>query len=163
MEMFAETFDVREMIDEVVATVKPLVGENDNRLELVCPDAFGTMHSDLTKVRQMLLNLLSNASKFTEGGTITFEAERVGGTSGQTVTFRVSDTGIGIEPDQMGRLFEAFSQADASTANKYGGTGLGLAITRRFCQMMGGDIQVQSAPSAGSTFTIKLPATLDST
>ncbi|HVO36351.1 MAG TPA: ATP-binding protein, partial [Gemmatimonadales bacterium] len=116
---------------------------------------------DLVKVRQTLLNLLSNACKFTEHGTITLTADREGNGGGDWLVFRVADSGIGMTPEQMGRLFEAFAQADASTSRKYGGTGLGLAITRRFCQMMGGDVQVASGPGKGSTFTVRLPATLD--
>jgi signal transduction histidine kinase len=115
------------------------------------------MHSDLTKIRQMLLNLLSNACKFTERGTITLSMER----EAEEVTFTVTDTGIGMTPAQMEKLFEAFSQAEASTTSKYGGTGLGLAITQRFCHLLGGDVHVQSTPGEGSTFTIRLPASIE--
>ena len=114
------------------------------------------MHADLTKVRQMLLNLLSNACKLTHGGTITLAVAREG--AGDVVYFRVSDTGIGMTSAQLARLFEAFSQAESSTTSKYGGTGLGLAITRKFCRMMGGEVQVESEPGRGSAFTIRLPA-----
>ncbi len=160
MELYLETFDTRGMIDEVVATVLPLVEKNGNRLALRCDDDLGAMHSDLAKVRQMLLNLLSNACKFTERGTVTLDVRRLApeADGGDRVVFEVSDTGIGMTPDQVKRLFHAFSQADASTSRKYGGTGLGLAITRRFCQMMGGEVGVESEPGVGSTFRIELPA-----
>jgi len=116
------------------------------------------MHADLVRVRQCLLNLLSNACKFTEHGTITLQVRRVTEPSGDWITFRVTDTGIGMTPEQQSRLFQDFSQADASTTRKYGGTGLGLAISQRFCHMMGGDIMVESIQGQGSTFTILLPA-----
>ena len=158
---YAETFDVHQMIDDVVTTVHPLVERNGNTLTVAADGAVGAMHSDLTKVRQLLFNLLSNACKFTERGAITLAVERgpQEDRQGDVITFRVSDTGIGMTPEQMDRLFEAFSQAEASTTSKFGGTGLGLAITRRFCQMMGGEVQVESTPGHGSTFTIQLPAT----
>ncbi len=161
MEVYAETFDVRQMIDDVVTTVHPLVERNGNTLAVAAGTALGSMHSDLTKVRQLLLNLLSNACKFTEQGTITLAVERIARDDqpGEAMMFRVTDTGIGMTPDQMDRLFEAFSQAEASTTSKFGGTGLGLAITRRFCHMMGGDVEVESSRGSGSTFTIRLPAT----
>jgi CheY-like chemotaxis protein len=116
------------------------------------------MHADLTKVRQMLLNLLSNACKFTEKGTIRLAAERDGPGEAAEIRFRISDSGIGMTPAQLAKLFEAFSQAEASTSRRYGGTGLGLAITKRFAQMMGGDVTVESEPGKGSTFTIRLPS-----
>ncbi len=161
MDVYAERFEIQSMLDEVVATARPLIDKNRNELVVRTAPDLGSMQTDLTKVRQMLLNLLSNACKFTERGTITLEVTREspltdGGA--ELVSFSVCDTGIGMSPEQMDRLFEAFSQAEASTTSKYGGTGLGLAITKRFCQMMGGDIQVQSAPQQGSTFTIRLPA-----
>ncbi len=161
MEVYSETFDVRQMIDDVVTTVHPLVERNGNTLAVAAGTALGSMHSDLTKVRQLLLNLLSNACKFTEQGTITLAVERIARDDqpGEAMMFRVTDTGIGMTPDQMDRLFEAFSQAEASTTSKFGGTGLGLAITRRFCHMMGGDVEVESSRGSGSTFTIRLPAT----
>jgi len=161
MELHLEDFDTNAMLDDVVTTVRPLVDKNSNRLQIERPDSLGSMRADLTKVRQMLLNLLSNACKFTENGAITLTAERGEDSGREMVTFAVTDTGIGMTPEQMERLFEAFSQADASTTSKYGGTGLGLAITRRFCDMMGGDVQVVSAPGEGSTFTIRLPAAVE--
>jgi CheY-like chemotaxis protein len=146
------------MIQDVVTTIGPLVEKNANTLEVRCATDLGPMRADLTKVRQTLFNLLSNACKFTERGTITLEV--VDNTVGSMawITFRITDTGIGMAPEQMGKLFQAFSKADASTTRKCGGTGLGLAITRHFCQMMGGDITVESTAGQGSTFTIRLPA-----
>jgi PAS domain S-box-containing protein len=158
MDLFLERFDVPALVEEVATTVQPLVEKNANRLEVHCPPNVGTMLADLTKVRQMLLNLLSNACKFTQRGTITLAVAREQAAGEDRVVLRVIDTGIGMTPGQMERLFEAFAQADASTTSKYGGTGLGLAITKRFCQMMGGDVSVESESGRGSTFTIRLPA-----
>jgi signal transduction histidine kinase/DNA-binding response OmpR family regulator len=158
MDLFLETFEISTMIQDVVTTVSALVEKNANTLEVRCAADLGPMRADLTKVRQTLFNLLSNACKFTERGTVTLEvaSDTVDGMA--WITFRVTDTGIGLAPAQLGKLFQAFSQADASTTRKYGGTGLGLAITRHFCQMMGGDITVESTAGQGSTFTIRLPA-----
>jgi len=164
MELYLETFDLASMIQEVVATLQPLVEKKANTLVVHCGEGVGTMQADLTKVRQGLFNLLSNASKFTEGGRIELEVRRErlegpGEAGGEEwVVFRVRDTGIGMTAEQVGRLFQAFTQADISTTRKYGGTGLGLAITKKFCQMMGGDITVESELGKGSTFTIRLPA-----
>ena len=158
MELYLETFDVTGMLQNVVSTVEPLIEANTNRLEVLTGADLGVMRADLTKVRQSLFNLLSNAAKFTEHGVITLTAGRERDGDVDWVTFRVSDTGIGMTPEQLEKLFEAFSQADASISRKYGGTGLGLALSRRFCQMMGGDITVESMYGVGSTFTIRLPA-----
>ena len=158
MDLFLETFDIPTVIRDVVATITPLVEKNANTLEVHCVDDLGAMRADLTKVRQGLFNLLSNACKFTERGAITLGANREIVDGAAWIKFRVTDTGIGMAPEQMGKLFEAFSQAEESTTRKYGGTGLGLAISQKFCQMMGGDITVESAPGQGSTFTILLPA-----
>jgi signal transduction histidine kinase/DNA-binding response OmpR family regulator len=160
MTLFLEDFDVVKLIHEVAATVQPLIEKNSNKLEIDCPADIGTMRADVTKLRQTLFNLLSNASKFTERGTIRLETRRTLNTQHSTLNFTVSDTGIGMTPEQLGRIFEAFTQADASTTRKYGGTGLGLAISRKFCQLMGGDITVESEPGRGTTFTITLPATV---
>jgi PAS domain S-box-containing protein len=157
MELFLEDFDVHAMVDEVATTVRPLIDKNSNRLEVHCPPEMGEMRGDLTKVRQMLLNLLSNASKFTSGGRIDLEVARERDHGDEAVVFRVRDTGIGMTPEQQQRVFEAFSQAEASTSRKFGGTGLGLAISKRFCEMMGGGIELESEPGKGSTFTIRLP------
>jgi GAF domain-containing protein/CheY-like chemotaxis protein/anti-sigma regulatory factor (Ser/Thr protein kinase) len=158
MELFLESFDVPTLVRDVVATVQPLVEKNTNTLQVQCASDFGAMHADLTKVRQALFNLLSNASKFTKNGTVTLNVTQESVNSNLWVRFRVTDTGIGMTPEQMGKLFQAFSQADASTTRQYGGTGLGLAISRKFCQMMGGDIVVESVLGKGSSFTIQLPA-----
>ena len=160
MDLYLETFDLSAMIQDVVVTIAPLLEPNSNVLEVRCADDLGSMHADLTKVRQSLFNLLSNACKFTEKGTITLEVGREKRHEGDWIMLRVSDTGIGMQPEQQAKVFQAFIQADASTTRKFGGTGLGLAITRRFCLMMGGDITVQSAVNQGSTFTIRLPATV---
>ena len=158
MELHLETFDLATLVEEIVATVQPLIEKNTNHLELQCPPRIGSMHADLTKVRQMVLNLLSNAAKFTDHGTITLIVDRESLPSGDAILLAVRDSGIGMTPAQMDRLFEAFSQADAATAAKYGGTGLGLTITKHFAQMMGGDVTVDSRPGEGSTFTVRLPA-----
>ncbi len=157
MEVFLETFDIPTVIRDVVATIRPLLEKNANTLHVTCTDDLGTMHADLTKVRQALFNLLSNACKFTEQGTITLDVDREAANDELWISMRVSDTGIGMTPEQLGKLFEAFSQAEASTMRRYGGTGLGLAISRKFCQIMGGDITVDSSFGQGSTFTIQLP------
>jgi PAS domain S-box-containing protein len=157
MELMLETFDVPTMIRDVVTTIEPLAQKNADHLEVHCPTDIGNMRADLTKVRQSLFNLLSNACKFTESGTIHLEVthtERDGG----WFTFRVADTGIGMTPDHLGRLFQPFTQVDPSATRRFGGTGLGLAITRHFCEAMGGDITVESEPGVGSSFTIHLPA-----
>ncbi len=153
MELYLETVAVRPLIDEVVTTVRPLIAKHNNRFELEAGADLGSIRADATRVRQILLNLLSNASKFTSDGVISLAAQRGDG----QLTFRVRDSGIGMTEEQMSRLFQAFAQAEASTASKYGGTGLGLAISRRLCQMMGGDIAVASEPGKGSTFTVRLP------
>jgi signal transduction histidine kinase/DNA-binding response OmpR family regulator len=163
MDLFLETFDVQPMLDDIVGTIRPLVEKNANVLTVVVPEGedLGTMRADLTKVRQSLFNLLSNACKFTEKGGIFLEVAREsagGDGDADWLTFRVRDTGIGMTPEQMDKLFQVFTQADASTTRKYGGTGLGLVITRRFCQMMGGDVTVESEAGKGTTFTIRLPA-----
>jgi signal transduction histidine kinase/ligand-binding sensor domain-containing protein len=161
MTLFIEEFDVAKLVHEVEATVQPLVGKNGNRLEVDCLADIGTMRADQTKVRQTLFNLLSNASKFTEKGTIRLEAKRT--SAPDQILFRVSDTGIGMTSEQLRKLFQAFSQADASTSKKYGGTGLGLAISKKFCQMMGGDLTVESEFGKGSTLIMTLPAVVSTT
>ncbi|HET8633994.1 MAG TPA: response regulator, partial [Gemmatimonadales bacterium] len=162
MELFFETFDVRTLVEDVAVTVRPLMAQNSNRLSVRCLPGAGLVRADLTKVRQILLNLLSNASKFTEAGDITLTVRREQAPEGRAdIVFSVQDSGIGMTPEQMARLFEAFSQAEASTTRRFGGTGLGLAITRRFCEMMGGTVNVESAPGAGSTFTVRLPENVE--
>ena len=158
MELFLETFPVRPLVEDIASVVQLLAEKNGNRLEVRCAPDVGEMRADLTKVRQTLFNLLSNASKFTERGTITLEAAREPGANGDRNVFRVSDTGIGMTPEQIGRLFQDFSQADVSTSRRYGGTGLGLALSRRLCRLMGGDVTVASEVGRGSTFTVRLPS-----
>ncbi|KAM3100595.1 ATP-binding protein [Phormidesmis sp. 146-35] len=163
-ELFVESFDVAQLIQEVAYTVKPLITQNHNQLIVCCPEAIGSLNADLTKVRQVLFNLLSNAAKFTENGTITITVEQSSPFPSSSLLlpppsllFHISDTGIGMTPDQSTTLFDPFTQADTSTTRKYGGTGLGLAISRHFVRMMGGDIFVESALDQGSTFTVSLP------
>jgi signal transduction histidine kinase len=157
MELHLETFPLVPVIKDVIKTIEPLAAKNSNKVEVHCDAEIGTMHADQMRLRQALLNLMSNANKFTERGTITVDARRGEENGRDWVTIAVVDTGIGMTPAQMGKLFQEFSQADASTAGKYGGTGLGLAISKRFCQMMTGDITVESEPGRGSIFTIRLP------
>jgi signal transduction histidine kinase len=160
MELRLETFDIASMLREVVAAMQLSAQEKANTLEVHSASDLGTMRADLSKVRQSLFNLLSNACKFTERGTITLTVSREsdGLLPADWITFRISDTGIGMTPEQMARLFQPFTQADASTTRQYGGAGLGLAITKQFCQMMGGDVNVKSELGQGATFTIRLPA-----
>jgi PAS domain S-box-containing protein len=154
MEVQAEDFEVCALVEEVAGTVGALAERRQNRLVVECAPDLGAMHSDPVKLRQCLFNLLGNAAKFTEAGTITLTARR----EGDMVAFAVADTGIGMTPEQLDRLFRRFSQADASTTRRFGGTGLGLAITRAFATMLGGEIGVESAAGQGSTFTLRLPA-----
>ena len=158
MTLYLETFELRPMIDGVAATVIPLAKKTSNALVVDCADEVGTIHSDLTKVRQILFNLLSNASKFTRNGTITLTALRNTKEAGDWIEFQVRDTGIGMTPDQQAKVFEAFTQADDSTTRAYGGTGLGLAITKSFCRLMGGDVTLTSEAGKGTTFVVRLPA-----
>jgi signal transduction histidine kinase len=157
MELNLETFDLAPLINDVVKTIKPLAAKNSNQVGIHSDGELGTMHADQMRLRQALLNLMSNANKFTEHGTITIDACQRQEKGGDWITLSVADTGIGMTPQQMGKLFQEFSQASSATASKYGGTGLGLAISKRFCQMMGGDITVESEVGRGSTFTIRLP------
>ena len=161
MELHLETFPLVPVIEDVAKTIEPMASKNGNRLVINCPADLGTIHADQTRFRQSLLNLASNANKFTEQGSITVAAHHKRENGRDWITLAVTDTGIGMTPEQMNGLFQEFSQASSATASKYGGTGLGLAISRRFCQMMGGDITVASEPGRGSTFTIRLPRIVD--
>jgi signal transduction histidine kinase/CheY-like chemotaxis protein len=163
MELHLEQFDVASLIAEVASTIEIQSEKNGNTLEIVCAPDIGIMRADLSKVRQGLFNLVSNAAKFTHEGQIRIQADRQNMDGTDWIIFRVSDTGIGLSSEQMVRLFQSFTQADASTTRKFGGTGLGLALTRRFCQMMSGDVTVHSVPGEGSVFTIKLPAVVSET
>jgi signal transduction histidine kinase/DNA-binding response OmpR family regulator len=157
MDIYLESFAVPPMIEEVVSTIDALVQKNSNRLEVDVDPQLGEMRADLTKVRQALFNLLSNAAKFTHEGRIVLGARAEQWKGVDSMRFWVKDSGIGIPPEKIDHVFEEFSQADETTTRDYGGTGLGLPISRRFCVMMGGDITVESAPGEGSTFTIRLP------
>ena len=157
MELFLEDFEVRALVQDVEATIRPLVEKNQNLLEVRCAPEVGQLHADLTRVRQILFNLLSNSAKFTQAGKVALEVQAVRIQGEPWIEFAVTDSGIGMTPEQQRRLFQSFSQADPSTSRKYGGTGLGLVISRRFAQMMGGDIHLQSEFGRGSTFTVRLP------
>ena len=179
MTLFLETFEVWNLIEQVVTTVQPMLGKNGNTLIVNCDRNIGTIYSDSSKLRQALLNLASNAAKFTDQGKITINVWKEEGEvlpignseelsadpsrcQQPSIVFQVTDTGIGMTEDQVSRLFGAFAQADDSTTRKYGGTGLGLTISRKFCQMMGGDITVESEFDGGSSFTIRLPIAVTS-
>ncbi|GEM_PF-881095 len=173
MTLFLEEFELGKVLREVEATVQPLIKKNGNSLTVECPADIGTMRADLTKIRQILFNLLSNAAKFTEQGSITLRVGRVISRSvisnqsrtalatDSLITFSVTDTGIGMTPEQLNKLFEAFQQADNSTSRKFGGTGLGLAISRKFARLMGGDLTVTSESGKGTTFTVELPTEVE--
>ena len=157
LELHLEWFPVAAVIEDVVKTIRPLAEKNENRLVVESPADIGAMYADVTRVRQVLLNLMSNANKFTERGVVTITAARRRDHDHEWISVAVSDTGIGMTPEQMAMLFQEFTQVDASTARRFGGTGLGLAISQRLCRMMGGEITVESRPAAGSTFTVRLP------
>ncbi len=161
MTLHLESFEIAPLVDEVITTIRPLVDKRSNTLELDLGDGIGTMHTDLVKVRQILFNLLSNASKFTQEGTISLTARRQPGDgdgAGERIVFEVSDTGIGMDEEQVTKIFQAFTQADSSTTREYGGTGLGLTISKRFCRLMGGDLSARSTRGVGTTFVVDLPA-----
>lgn len=159
MDLCLETFALSHLVEELANTSRPLLETNANTLTVHCAEDVGTMHADLTKVKQVLLNLLSNACKFTAQGTITLEARRTVQAGGEAwLVCTVRDTGIGLTAEQMARLFQPFSQGDNSTTRKYGGTGLGLALSRQLCRLMGGDITVESTAGQGATFTVQFPA-----
>jgi PAS domain S-box-containing protein len=157
MELYLEAFNIGDILDDVAATIQPLIEKNNNTLKTSYPATIGRMTADVVKVRQSLFNLLSNAAKFTKGGQVTLDVSPRRYDNRDCIMFRVSDTGIGMSEEQMRGLFQEFTQADSSTTRRFGGTGLGLAISKRFCQMMGGDILVESELGKGSTFTMYLP------
>ncbi|HYV37201.1 MAG TPA: ATP-binding protein, partial [Gemmataceae bacterium] len=157
IQLYLETLEVARLTKEVLTTVQPLVDKNSNTLEIHLADNLGTIHADLTRVRQCLYNLLSNACKFTQKGRVSLSVAKETVLDRDWIVFVVRDTGIGMSPEQLDHLFQPFTQADASTTRKYGGTGLGLAITRSLCRMMGGEVWVESTVGQGSTFTIRLP------
>jgi adenylate cyclase len=158
LDLTLESVVIRPIVDEVLGTARPLAEQNENALELDCPDKIGSVHADNMRMRQILLNLLSNACKFTKAGTVCLRVTSTTEAGRRWVDFAVSDSGIGMTEEQLGRLFQEFTQADASTTRQFGGTGLGLAISRRLCRLMGGDVTVTSVPGEGSTFTVRLPA-----
>jgi signal transduction histidine kinase/DNA-binding response OmpR family regulator len=158
MELHVEEFPLRSCVDDIVTTMRPVVKKNGNEFALEAADDLGRVRADVTKVRQVLFNLLSNAAKFTERGTVTLVVSREKAPQGEVMIFEVKDTGIGMSESQVKKVFEAFTQADASTTRKYGGTGLGLPITRHFCRMMGGEVAVESKDGEGTTFKVTLPA-----
>ena len=162
MELFLEDFSIKEMVEDISGTIMPVAHKNKNHLSIFCPNDIGELHADQTKLRQSLFNLLSNACKFTEEGDITLTVEQISTVDssvcdGPWFRFIVSDTGIGMKDDQIEKIFDAFTQADASTTRKYGGTGLGLAITKQFINMMGGEISVESTQGQGTTFSLVIP------
>ena len=158
LEISYETVDVAALVDDLVGEVEPLAAKNANRFVAECPSDIGTIRSDPTRLRQIILNLLSNACKFTEHGRVSLSVSRSRGNGEEFISVRVADTGIGMTEEQLGKLFREFSQADSSTTRKYGGTGLGLAISDRLCRMMGGTIEVESKLGVGTTFSMRLPA-----
>ena len=157
MELHLESFALAPLVGDVAKTIEPMASKNRNRIVVDCPSNLGAIHADQVRFRQALLNLSSNANKFTENGIVTIAARNERSDGRDWITVAMTDTGIGMTAEEMGKLFQEFSQASSTTASKYGGTGLGLVISRRFCQMMGGDITVESEPGRGSTFTIRLP------
>jgi signal transduction histidine kinase/CheY-like chemotaxis protein len=157
LELHLERVNILPLVEEVIGTARPLAEQNKNRLSVECPGDLPPIEADAMRVRQILLNLLSNACKFTKDGSIILRVRPVAHQGQDCIAFAVADSGIGMTPEQLGRLFEEFSQGDATTARQYGGTGLGLAITRRLCQMMGGDVSVTSEVGKGTTFTVRLP------
>jgi len=160
MELFLEEFELGEVIDEVSMTARPLIEKNRNTFVSRCDDALGPVRLDRLKVRQVLLNLLSNAAKFTSSGEVALAAHRTANDHGEQLVFTVSDSGIGMSPSQIKRIFQEFAQGSAATTRRYGGTGLGLAISRNFCQLMRGDVEVESALGRGTTFIVRLPVRL---
>ncbi len=157
MKLELSQVEVCTLIEEVVSTVLPLAKQNGNRLSVNCQAEVTTLHSDPLRLKQVLLNLLSNACKFTENGQVDLDIQTVRQNHRPWVEFAIRDTGIGLTAEQIGQLFQDFVQVDSSPTRKYGGTGLGLVISRRICQMMGGDISIKSSPGEGSVFTIRLP------
>jgi PAS domain S-box-containing protein len=158
MDVYLEYVFLSKLVDEVRTIVQPLMDKNNNRIVIECPTDIGSLRTDMTKLKQSLINLLSNAAKFTKNGEVKLKLTRAAAEDGVThVRFVVSDNGIGMNEEQVGRLFQAFTQADSSTSRHFGGTGLGLTITRHFCTMLGGTVEVVSAREVGSTFTISLP------
>lgn len=162
MDVYLETFDLNEFVQEINDTLHPIVEKKNNQLNVDIDDSVTKMHADMTKVKQVIFNLISNSSKFTEDGVVTLTVQNTRENHREWVIFEVKDNGIGMTSDQLDKLFKSFSQADETTTKKFGGSGLGLAISRYFCRMMGGDITVTSAPGEGATFRIQLPVLVSS-
>ena len=158
VELHIDVFDLGQLVDQVVSTMRPLLDKNGNRFELRLQEPLGVMTSDATRLRQVLLNLLSNAAKFTHQGEVILAVRREPGERRGWLQFEIIDTGIGMTPAQLETLFVPFVQVDSAPTRKYGGTGLGLAISRRLCEVMGGDIKVRSDFGRGTCFTVTLPA-----
>jgi CheY-like chemotaxis protein len=158
MEVLWEPFELEDLVEDVIATARTLVSANGNEFVVECPPGLGSVTGDATKLRQAMLNLLGNAGKFTKDGRVTLSVAREGGPERGWIVVVVADTGVGISEEGLARLFQNFSQSDASVAGKFGGTGLGLAVSRKLCRMMGGDITVTSRLGEGSRFTIRVPA-----
>jgi signal transduction histidine kinase len=157
MDLYLERTDVVALVRDVASTLKPIADRDDDAIEVVCEPGLEPIVTDATKLRQVLLNLIANGLKFTDQGNVRVEIDRTRDATGEWICFRIVDDGIGMTPEQIDRLFQPFVQADSSTTRRYGGTGLGLTISKRFCEMLGGDIVVESAPGRGSTFTVRLP------
>jgi adenylate cyclase len=158
LELAIEPVAIAPLIEEIAGTGRPLAAQNSNKLVIDCKPDIGMIRADPTRLRQVLLNLLSNACKFTTSGEVRVTAARIIDGGRAWLQVDVADSGIGISPEQMGKLFQEFTQADSTTFRQFGGTGLGLSISRRLCRMMGGDITVVSEPGRGATFTVRLPA-----
>lgn len=163
LDLLFEEIEIEPLVEEVIETIQPLAEKNRNHLNVNCPNNIGIMEADSTRLRQCLNNLLSNACKFTEDGTITLDVHRQIEDGQDWISFRVTDTGIGMNLEQMETLFQPFAQGDISTTRRYGGTGLGLSITKKLAEMMGGDVTVESELGQGSTFTLRLPTVQNKT
>jgi signal transduction histidine kinase len=161
IEFYLEDFTIEDIIDDIAMTVQPVVEKNNNKFTIETDEELGMMHADVTRIRQIIVNLLSNAAKFTKDGTIILKTQRYDKGGKDWIRIAVSDTGIGMSEAQASKIFSEFTQADVSTTRKYGGTGLGLSISRHFCQLMGGSIRVTSKEGEGSTFTVNLPAKVE--
>ena len=163
IELYPETIDMKEFVEELSSSVGPIMEANGNSLEIACGEDVAEIVNDVTRLRQVVLNLVSNAAKFTHGGTVRLAVSGTTENDTRWLDIQVSDTGIGMSPEQIQQVFQPFTQADASTTRKYGGTGLGLAISKNYCEMMGGTIMVESEEGKGSAFTVHIPADIEST
>jgi signal transduction histidine kinase len=161
MDVFVALFSLNDLLAEITQMARPLMAKNENEFRVVSDPSIDEMRSDEAKLRQCLVNLLGNAAKFTHRGTIELTVRReTGEDGGAWAVFDVADTGIGMTEDQLGRVFESFSQADTSISRRFGGTGLGLTLTKQYCEMIGGQLSVKSVLNHGTTFTMKVPMRL---